>query len=273
MIINEYRNRFYKLLESELGNVKPLICENEGFTKVDVLGDTFFHGTMGYEINSAKDLDPLFRFTDEYKEKQKNFLTRNKSASSDDGVGIYFGRFSDKIGPEDAKQYFDPNSSRSQYFDKGFMYEMTLKPNANVVTRPDYIYVSINDYKLLISQGVDAISEYPDSFKNGGGLVLLNPNAIETWKEFYRWERLYDIDNFRPNPEYSNYDFSSYKPGDSIPPEFISIDKQRFSSFDEVKKYVKEHLGVELNDPSAEEVCSDDGENCISISRPLVQNF
>lgn len=273
MIINEYRNRFYKLLESELGNVKPLLCENENFTKVDVLGDTFFHGTMGYEINSVKDLDPLFRFTDEYKERQKNFLTRNKSASSDSGVGIYFGRFSDKMGPEDAKQYFDPNSSRSQYFDKGFMYEMTLKPNANVVTRPDYIYVSINDYKLLISQGVDAISEYPDSFRNGGGLVLLNPNAIETWKEFYRWERLYDIDNFRPNPEYSKYDFSSYKPGDSIPPEFISIDKQRFSSFDEVKKYTKERLGIELNDPSVEEVCSDDGENCITISRPLVKNF
>ena len=29
MNINEYRNRFYNLLESKLGNVKPLICENE----------------------------------------------------------------------------------------------------------------------------------------------------------------------------------------------------------------------------------------------------
>ena len=29
MNINEYRNRFYNLLESKLGNVKPLICESE----------------------------------------------------------------------------------------------------------------------------------------------------------------------------------------------------------------------------------------------------
>ena len=273
MIINEYRNRFYKLLESELGNVKPLLSENENFTKVDVLGDKFFHATMGYEINNVKDLNPLFRQTDEYIEKQKNYLTRNKSASSDGGIGIYFGRFSDKIGPEDAKQYFDPNSSRASHFDKGFMYEMTLKPNANVVTGPDYVYVSIDNYNSLISQGIDAISEHPESYKNGGGLVLLNPNAIETWKEFYRWERPYEIDNFTPNPEYTNYDFSSYKSGDSVPPEFISNDKKRFSSFEDVKKYSKEYLGVELNDPSVEEVCSDDGKNCITISRPLVKNF
>ena len=75
MIINEYRNRLYKLLESELGNVKPLLCENENFTKVDVLGDKFFHATMGYEINHVKDLNPLFRQTDEYIEKQKNYLS------------------------------------------------------------------------------------------------------------------------------------------------------------------------------------------------------
>jgi hypothetical protein len=29
MNINDYRNRFYNLLESKLGNVKPLLCENE----------------------------------------------------------------------------------------------------------------------------------------------------------------------------------------------------------------------------------------------------
>jgi hypothetical protein len=29
MNINEYRKKFYNLLENKLGNVKPLICENE----------------------------------------------------------------------------------------------------------------------------------------------------------------------------------------------------------------------------------------------------
>jgi hypothetical protein len=37
MNINEYRNRFYNLLESKLGNVKPLICEIEiGEDKIDL---------------------------------------------------------------------------------------------------------------------------------------------------------------------------------------------------------------------------------------------
>ena len=37
MSINSYRERFYKLLESTMGDVKPLICESEiGEDKLDL---------------------------------------------------------------------------------------------------------------------------------------------------------------------------------------------------------------------------------------------
>ena len=48
---------------------------------VDVDGVKFYHGTVGYEIKSAKDLDPFFRDKSEFKKNQEDTETRSRSTS------------------------------------------------------------------------------------------------------------------------------------------------------------------------------------------------
>ena len=62
MNINEYRNRFYNLLESKLGNVKPLICEIEiGEDKID-LSQTYLSPEKMKELKDTNktNTDPYF---------------------------------------------------------------------------------------------------------------------------------------------------------------------------------------------------------------------
>jgi hypothetical protein len=79
---------------------------------VNVDGVKFYHGTVGFEIESIKDLNPLFRQTDEYKKIQEDPQRKGRSASSESGTGIYFGRDFNKMGPEDSGQFFHPNMAR-----------------------------------------------------------------------------------------------------------------------------------------------------------------
>ena len=254
----------------KLKKYKDFILLKEGKEEfVNVDGVKFYHGTVGFEIESIKDLNPLFRQTDEYKKIQDDPQRKGRSASSESGTGIYFGRDFDKMGPEDSGQFFHPNMARSPEITRGFMYEMTLKSNSKVVVSSDwYGCVSEEEYKKLRSEGIDAISEHPINYKNGGGLVLLNTDAIQTWKEIKRWERPFNVKLLKENPEVSKAD-TEWKPGDIVPEAFIEVESKQFFNFNEVEEYVKKHLG-DVKVPYEGDVYSKDDKNCVEIVRPDV---
>jgi hypothetical protein len=256
--------------------------EKEELVKVD--GVKFYHGVVGAEIKSAKDIDPLFRSRPEY---IKNRDTTKNTASAQFGTGIYFGRNSDKIGPEDAQQYYNPNVYSDRQYTRGFMYEMTLKPDAKVVKEKsvmsvhhktvgiDYIRITKEEYVDLRSKGIDAVSEMNLLMKNGegAGLVLLNPDAVQTWKEVKRWEQPFDVVLSKYNPELAKAE-TTWKPGDILPEETIEVERKRFWDFDEVEEYVKKYLGdVHVATSETDSEWSKDGEYCISIQRPKLVGF
>jgi hypothetical protein len=236
---------------------------------------------VGAEIKSAKDIDPLFRSRPEY---IKNRDTTKNTASAEFGTGIYFGRNSDKVGPEDAMRYYDPTNkiyiNSGRQYTRGFMYEMTLKPDAKVVKEGsvvsvhhktvgiDYIRITKEEYVDLRSKGIDAVS----GLLNDDGLVLLNPEAVQTWKELKRWEQPFDVILSKYNPELAKVE-ATWKPGDILPEESIEVERKRFWNFDEVEEYVKKYLG-DVHVATSEYVkWSKDGEYCISIQRPKLTGF
>ena len=185
----------------------------------------FYHGTTGFEIKNATDLDPLFRQKDTYKKKQAGAARRNHG-SSQSGTGIYFGRTPDKHGTEDAMQYLQ-KKGRSVYFTRGSMYEMILKPGSKVVYYSGYggfALISQSEYQKLREKGIDAVSENED----GGALNLINPDAVMSWKEVDKWEQPFDVYLVKYNEE-TNID--------------DRIEAKRFWEWNEFEAYVKEHLG------------------------------
>ena len=185
-------------------------------------GVKFYHGTTGFEIKNATDLDPLFRQKDAYKKKQVSAARRNHG-SSQSGTGIYFGRTPDKQGTEDAIQYMQG----STYFTRGSMYEMILKPGSKVVYYSGYggfALISQSEYQKLREKGIDAVSEK----ENGGALNLINPDAVMSWKEINKWEQPFDVYLYKYNEETNIND---------------KIEAKRFWEWNEFKAYVKEHLG------------------------------
>ena len=188
-------------------------------------GVKFYHGTVGFEIKNATDLDPLFRQKDIYKKKQAG-AARRSHGSSQSGTGIYFGRTSDKHGTEDAMQYLQ-KGSRSPYETRGFMYEMTLKPGSKVISyegHGGFANLSQSEYQELREKRIDAISEKI----NGGALNLINPDAIMSWKEIDKWEQPFDVYLYKYNEETNIND---------------RIEAKRFWEWNEFEAYVKEHLG------------------------------
>lgn len=261
-----------------------ILLKEEKEELVNVDGVKFYHGVVGAEIKSAKDIDPLFRSRPEY---IKNRDTTKNTASAQFGTGIYFGRNSDKIGPEDAQQYYNPNVYSDRQYTRGFMYEMTLKPDAKVVKEKsvmsvhhktvgiDYIRITKEEYVDLRSKGIDAVSEMNLLMKNGegAGLVLLNPDAVQTWKEVKRWEQPFDVVLSKYNPELAKAE-TTWKPGDILPEETIEVERKRFWDFDEVEEYVKKYLGdVHVATSETDSEWSKDGEYCISIQRPKLVGF
>lgn len=185
-------------------------------------GVKFYHGTTGFEIKDATDLDPLFRQKDTYRKKQSG-AARRSHGSSQSGIGIYFGRTPDKHGTEDAMQY----TQGSVYDTRGVMYEMTLKPGSKVVYyqgHGGFAKLSQSEYQELRDKGVDAVSEKMD----GGALNLINPDAVMSWKEVDRWEQPFDVYLYKYNEE-TNID--------------VKIEAKRFWEWNEFEAYVKKHLG------------------------------
>ena len=128
-----------------------------------------------------KDLDPLHRDSEKYKgdaDKQK----WSRTGSSDGGVGIYFGKDKQKLGPTAPMQYTGFHSDAAPYT-QGFMYEMKLKPNAKVINESALHRVGKNKYDQFRQEGVDALI-------HGDELNVLNPDAINYFKKIMQWKKV-----------------------------------------------------------------------------------
>jgi hypothetical protein len=230
-----------------------LIKESERTINLD--GVKFYHGTVGFEIKDSKQIDPLFRQKPEYKKNQSNPFTKRSHGSSKGGAGMYFGRTPDQHGTEDSMQYFKPNEEGHT---RGVMYEMTLKPNSKVVVVGSNFYaLSVAGYERLRSEGVDATAL---SDSSSSAINLINPDAVQSWKEVNRWECPYDTILFKYNEENNQNE---------------RVEEKRFFDLDEINLYVKKYLGVEAGDFFVGEgtIGSKDPNNLYSIrvKRPLIQ--
>jgi len=204
--------------------IKLLDILKEINNTINLDGVKFYHGTVQYEIKSPNDLNPLFRETPTYKKMQANAWTKKSHGSSSSGVGIYFGRTPKEQGTEDALQYYDPKTNSNRAYTRGFLYEMTLKPNSKIITRDDYANISKTTYEKLRKEGVDAI----EGTGTKGGINLINPEVIATWKEVDRWEQPFDVKLFKFNEE-TNID--------------DRVEVKRFWEWTDVETYIIKHLG------------------------------
>ena len=142
-------------------------------------GGIWYHGSTA-DIDQ-KDLDPLYRDSEKYKgdaDKQK----WSRTGSSDGGVGIYFGKDKQKLGPTSPMQYTGFHSDAAPYT-QGFMYEMKLKPNVKVINESALHRVGKNKYDQFRQEGVDALI-------HGDELNVLNPDAINYFKKIMQWKKV-----------------------------------------------------------------------------------
>lgn len=88
MNIENYRKKFYKLLESEMGNVKPLICENDiDEDKVDLRGTYLSdYNVNNYKTSNKQNVTPDDKSVSSIKGNQ----FRNAGAVSNNEYGITF---------------------------------------------------------------------------------------------------------------------------------------------------------------------------------------
>ena len=247
---------------------KEFILLKETVNIINIDGVKFYHGTVGFEIKSIDNINPLFRQTPEYKNWSR-YSKKVKTASSESGTGIYFGRDFNKMGPEDSGQWFSPFMATSPEITRGFMYEMTLKPNSKVVSQGHltggwYGFISEEEYKKLRAEGIDAVSQGPD----GGSIVLLNPDAVDTWREIKRWEKPFNVTLLKENPEAAKAE-AEWKPGDIVPETYIEVESKQFFTFNDVQEYVKKHLG-DVKVTYKGDVYSKDDKYCIEVARPEI---
>ena len=147
--------------------------------EIDDANGIWYHGSIS-DIDQ-KDLDPLYRDSDKYKgdaDKQK----WSRTGSSDGGVGIYFGKDKQKLGPTAPMQYTGFSSDAAPYT-QGFMYEMKLKPNVKVINESALHRVGKNKYDQFRQEGVDALI-------HGDELNVLNPDAINYFKKIMQWKKV-----------------------------------------------------------------------------------
>lgn len=242
---------------------------------VDVDGVKFYHGTVGYEIKSAKDLDPFFRDKSEFKKNQEDTETRSRSASAkldawgNSMVGIYFGGDPDKKAAEDAGNYYSDVGPICNKKTRGFMYEMTLKPDSKVISGPDYIQIGKEEYEKLRADGIDAVSNVGRANHLFGSIVLLNPEAVQTWKELKRWEQPFDVILSKYNPELAKAE-ETWKPGDILPEESIEVERKRFWDYDEMWAYINKFRPFEQSnfEQWSNGIWTKDGNFEVTMRRP-----
>ena len=124
MNINEYRNRFYNLLESKLGNVKPLICEIEiGEDKID-LSQTYLSPEKMKELKDTNktNTDPYFPSV---KVKKVSDIKGNQFKDAGLISGNEYGITFEEITKNVYKVNF-PNEFIQKYFSLDFRQESIL---------------------------------------------------------------------------------------------------------------------------------------------------
>lgn len=150
----------------------------------DDTNTVWYHGsTTDIDQN---DLDPLHRDSDVYKAGHaKKSKWSSTGSSKGNGVGIYFGSSKTDLCSS-CPMFYTGFHSTDPDITQGFMYEMKLKPDANVIKYSGLENVTKEKFNELRKQGVDAL------ISTGGRsseLNLLNPDAIQSFKKIMYWKK------------------------------------------------------------------------------------
>jgi hypothetical protein len=143
----------------------------------EVTGKTWYHGSVA-DINQ-NNLDPLHRESEKYKgdaDKQK----WSSTGSSRGGVGIYFGLNKTEKCTTCPIMYTGFDAISAPYT-QGFMYEMKLKPDANIKNYSALHNISKTQFDQFRKEGIDALI-------TGDELNLLNPEAVQYFKKIQYWK-------------------------------------------------------------------------------------
>ena len=165
MNINEYRNRFYNLLESKLGNVKPLICENElDEDKID-LSQTYLSPEKMKELKDTNktNTDPYFPSV---KVKKVSDIKGNQFKDAALSSGNEYGITFEEITKNVYKVNF-PNEFIQKYFSlpTSQVYDGQLGPYGDEHGNKD-VPMNADKYVNTISGPIAIEASIEDSLNN-----------------------------------------------------------------------------------------------------------
>ena len=165
MNINEYRNRFYNLLESKLGNVKPLICEIEiGEDKID-LSQTYLSPEKMKELKDTNKTNPDPYFPS-VKVKKVSDIKGNQFKDSALSSGNEYGITFEEITKNVYKVNF-PNEFIQKYFSlpTSQVYNSQLGPYGDEHGNKD-VPMNADKYVNTISGPIAIEASIEDSLNN-----------------------------------------------------------------------------------------------------------
>ena len=165
MNINEYRNRFYNLLESKLGNVKPLICEIEiGEDKID-LSQTYLSPEKMKELKDTNKTNPDPYFPS-VKVKKVSDIKGNQFKDAGLSSGNEYGITFEEITKNVYKVNF-PNEFIQKYFSlpTSQVYDGQLGPYGDEHGNKD-VPMNADKYVNTISGPIAIEASIEDSLNN-----------------------------------------------------------------------------------------------------------
>ena len=165
MNINEYRNRFYNLLESKLGNVKPLICEIEiGEDKID-LSQTYLSPEKMKELKDTNKTNPDPYFPS-VKVKKVSDIKGNQFKDAGLSLGNEYGITFKEITKNVYKVNF-PNEFIQKYFSlpTSQVYDGQLGPYGDEHGNKD-VPMNADKYVNTISGPIAIEASIEDSLNN-----------------------------------------------------------------------------------------------------------
>ena len=165
MNINEYRNRFYNLLESKLGNVKPLICENElDEDKID-LSQTYLSPEKMKELKDTNKTNPD-PYLPSVKVKKVSDITGNQFKDAGLISGNEYGITFEEITKNVYKVNF-PNEFIQKYFSlpTSQVYDGQLGPYGDEHGNKD-VPMNADKYVNTISGPIAIEASIEDSLNN-----------------------------------------------------------------------------------------------------------
>ena len=165
MNINEYRNRFYNLLESKLGNVKPLICENElDEDRID-LSQTYLSPEKMKELKDTNKTNPDPYFPS-VKVKKVSDIKGNQFKDAGLSSGNEYGITFEEITKNVYKVNF-PNEFIQKYFSlpTSQVYDGQLGPYGDEHGNKD-VPMNADKYVNTISGPIAIEASIEDSLNN-----------------------------------------------------------------------------------------------------------